>query len=61
MIIIQPLDGAPAEYFESFDLLFECIKKTEALKSAAKTSNVKLLNWSFKVYAANQVGALRTL
>jgi hypothetical protein len=54
MIIIQPLDGAPAEHFENFDELFECIVTTEALKMAAKTP----MNWSFTVYPTNQVGTL---
>ena len=55
MIIIQPLDGTPAEYFESFDQLFEDIITTEALKVAAKTSHSKPVNWSFAVYPADQV------
>ncbi len=58
MIIIQPLDGAPAEHFETFDQLFECILTTEALKVVAKTSNSKSMNWSFTVYPASQVTAL---
>ena len=60
MIIIQPLDGTPSEYFENFDQLFECILTTESLKVAAKTSNAKLLNWSFTVYAAKEVAGLFT-
>lgn len=55
MIIIQPLDGTPAEYFENFDRLFEDIITTEALKMAANTSHSKPLNWSFTVYPADQV------
>ena len=58
MIIIQPLNGAPAEHFENFDQLFECIITTEALKVASKTANSKPMNWSFIIYPANQVGAL---
>ena len=58
MIIIQPLDGTPAEHFETFDQLFECIITTEALKVATKTSNAKPMNWNFTVYPANQVGTL---
>lgn len=60
MIIIQPLDGTPAEHFESFDQLFEDIITTEALKLAAKTSSFKLLNWSFTVHAAKEVVGLFT-
>lgn len=58
MVIIQPLNGAPAEHFENFDQLFECIITTEALKMAAKTSNSKPMNWSFTVYPASQVSTL---
>jgi hypothetical protein len=58
MIVIQPLDGTPSEHFENFDELFDCIITTEALKVAAKTSNVKPMNWSFTVYPANQVTTL---
>ena len=61
MIIIQPLDGTPAEHFETFDQLFECILTTESLKVAAKTSHSKPMNWSFTVYPANQVGTLLAL
>ena len=58
MIIIQPLDGARAERFEDFDELFGCGLATEALESAAKTSNAKPMNWSFTIYPAGQVAAL---
>ncbi|MGV8948709.1 MAG: hypothetical protein ACOH2E_05005 [Candidatus Paracaedibacter sp.] len=58
MIIIQPLDSTPSEHFENFEELFDCIITTEALKVAAKTSNVKPMNWSFTVYPANQVASL---
>ena len=60
MIIIQPLDGTPAEHFETFDQLFECILTTESLKVAAKTSNAKLLNWNFTIHAAKEVVGLFT-
>jgi hypothetical protein len=55
MIIIQPLNGEPAEHFETFDQLFECIMTIEALKLAAKNSHSKPLNWNFTVYSADQV------
>jgi hypothetical protein len=58
MIIIQPINGAPAEHFENFDQLFECIITTEALKVAAKKSDSKPMNWNFTVYPANQMGTL---
>ena len=58
MIIIQPLDGTPSGHFENFDQLFDCILTTQALKSAAKTSNAKPMNWSFTIYPAGQVAAL---
>ena len=58
MIIIQPLDGAPADHFENFDQLFECIMTTEALKMAAKNSKAKPMKWNFTVYSADQVSPL---
>ncbi|MGV8947775.1 MAG: hypothetical protein ACOH2E_00175 [Candidatus Paracaedibacter sp.] len=55
MIIIQPLDGTPAEHFENFDQLFECIIATEALKMAAKNSHSRPMKWTFTVYPADEV------
>ncbi|MGV8948382.1 MAG: hypothetical protein ACOH2E_03315 [Candidatus Paracaedibacter sp.] len=55
MIIIQPLNGEPAEHFETFDQLFEFIMTIEALKLVAKNSHSKPMNWNFTVYSADQV------
>ncbi|MGV8947966.1 MAG: hypothetical protein ACOH2E_01155 [Candidatus Paracaedibacter sp.] len=58
MIIIQPLNGTWSEHFENFDQLLECIITTETLKLAEKTSNLKPMNWSFRIYPTNQVAIL---
>lgn len=61
MIIIQPLDGTPAEHFKNFNQLFDCILTTQALKTAGRTSNAKPMNWSFTIYQADQVASLLTV
>lgn len=58
MIIILPLNGAPAEHFANYDELFECITTIENLKLVAKRPVFVHMNWSFTVYPPKRVAAL---
>ncbi len=57
MITILPLDGAPAEYFESYDKLLDCIMEIEH----EKHSDDAPMDWSFIVYPPEEVVALYAL
>lgn len=57
MIVILPLDGNPAEYFESYDALLECIMESENEKQSDDTP----MDWSFNVYPPKEVVALYAL
>jgi hypothetical protein len=61
MIIIHPLDGTPAEHFEDYNELFECILVNENLKRAAKHPDFKNMDWSFTVFPPIQAAALYAL
>ncbi len=61
MIIIQPLDGSPAEPFEDYNELFECIIENENLKRAIKHPDVMLVHWGFTLYSPQEVVALYAL
>lgn len=58
MIQIIPLDGTPAEYFESFDELFKRIQTTENLKLADDQPDLSQMNWSFMIYTPKRVAVL---
>lgn len=58
MIKIVPLDGAPAEYFESFDELFKDVTTTENTKLVDDQPDISQMNWSFTIYPPKRVAAL---
>lgn len=55
--MILPLDGNPAEYFENYDALLECIMEIEHEKHSDDT----LMDWSFIVYPPKEVAAFYAL
>ncbi len=57
MIIILPLNGAPTEYFESYDDLFECITESENEKHLDDAP----MDWSFIIYPPEETVALYAL
>ena len=61
MIVIHPLDGTPAEHFEDYNELFECILVNENLKFAIKNPDVAPTDWSFTVFPPIQAAALYAL
>lgn len=58
MIQIIPLDGKPAEYFESFNEFFKNIITTENSKLVDDQPDLAQMNWSFTVYPPKRVAAL---
>ncbi len=54
MIAILHLDGTPAELFENYDALLDCIIECEN----EKHSNDASMDWSFTTYPPGQVVAL---
>ena len=58
MIIILPLNGAPAEHFENYDELFDCITRSENVELGEKHSDLANADWSFRIYPPKQVGVL---
>ncbi len=61
MIILQPLDGSPAERFEDYNDLFECIIENENLKLITKHPDIAPMDWRFTIYPPEQVGAFYAL
>ena len=57
MIVILPLDGTPAEHFESYDALLECIMEIEH----EKYSDDMPMDWRFTIYPLTEVAALYAL
>ncbi len=57
MIVILPLDGTPAEHFESYDALLECIMEIENEKHIDDTP----MDWRFTIYPPTEVAALYAL
>jgi hypothetical protein len=60
MIQILSFNGTPAEQFEDYNELFECIIIIENLKLIAKCLDFSHLNWSFTVYSPKRVSSFRT-
>ena len=60
MIAILPLNGMPAEQFENYNELFDCLSTIENLKLLAKHPNFRQMNWSFTIYSPKRVAALHT-
>lgn len=50
MIQIQSFNGTPAEHFEDYNELFECIITIENLKLVVKCPDFTHMNWSFTIY-----------
>lgn len=61
MIKILSFNGTPAEYFEDYNELFECIITIENLKLVAKCPDLTHPNWSFIIYPPKRVSSLRTI
>ena len=59
MIIILPLNGAPAERFENYDELFDCITRSEDVEFGEKHSDIANVDWSFTIYPPKQVSILQ--
>lgn len=47
MIVILPLNGAPAEYFENYNELFDYLTTIENLKLLRKHLDFRHMNWSY--------------
>ena len=60
MIQILSFSGAPAEYFEDYNELFDCITTIENLKLVGKCPDFTHINWSFTIYPPKRQGSLRT-
>ena len=58
MIIILPLNGTPAEHFEDYNELFDCIIGHKNLKLAAKYPDDAQMDWSFTIYPSTEVVVL---
>lgn len=58
MLKILSFNGTPAEYFDDFDELFDCITTIENLKLVAKCPDTEHLSWSFTIYQPRRVAAL---
>jgi hypothetical protein len=58
MIIIQPLNGTPAEGFENYGKLFDCLTSAEAVDCPEEGSAITDKNWGFTVYPPQRVAVL---